>query len=93
MPNMINYPQNIVVFDPKADTMETCGKIREKRFNQKVFIYEPFSLKTHRFNPFAYVDFGNDVVLTEDILSQIDTRLKGHGMVASGGIFPLKSLD
>ncbi|PDW61363.1 sodium:calcium antiporter [Helicobacter pylori] len=87
MPNMINYSQNIVVFDPKADTMETCGKIREKRFNQKVFIYEPFSLKTHRFNPFAYVDFGNDVVLTEDILSQIDTRLKGHGMVASGGDF------
>ncbi len=87
MPNMINYSQNIVVFDPKADTMETCGKIREQRFKQKVFIYEPYSLKTHRFNPFAYVDFGSDVVLTQDMLDQIDTRLKGHGMVASGGDF------
>ncbi len=87
MPNVINYPQNIVVFDPKADTMETCGKIREQRFKQKVFIYEPYSLKTHRFNPFAYVDFGSDVVLTQDTLDQIDTRLKGHGMVASGGDF------
>ncbi len=87
MPNMINYPQNIVVFDPKADTMETCGKIREQRFKQKVFIYEPYSLKTHRFNPFAYVDFGSDVVLTQDMLDQIDTRLKGHGMVASAGDF------
>ncbi len=57
IPNCLNYQHNLVVNDPSGKHRQLATRYREDIMGQDVFIFEPFSDKTHHYNPFHYIDF------------------------------------
>lgn len=52
IPNLLNYPDSVVVLDIKLENYQLTSKFRE-RHGQKVFLFNPFDEdgRTHRWNP------------------------------------------
>ncbi|MDK4565738.1 type IV secretory system conjugative DNA transfer family protein, partial [Kingella kingae] len=55
MPNLLNYQHNMVVLDIKGENFEITSGWRYSQLKQKVFCFNPFSKKTHRWNPLDYI--------------------------------------
>lgn len=69
IPNCLNYPHNLWVYDPKGENRRISGAVREKIMGHKIITFAPFEKKTHRYNPFYYVDFGADVIIDSEEVS------------------------
>lgn len=54
IPNLLNYAESIVVLDVKLENWAITSKYRAEH-GQRVFLFNPFSSTTHRYNPLGYV--------------------------------------
>ncbi|WP_286349498.1 type IV secretory system conjugative DNA transfer family protein [Helicobacter felistomachi] len=70
IPNCLNYQHNLVVNDPSGKHRQLTARYREDVMGHKVFVFEPFSDKTHYYNPFHYIDFDPK---NTDFYGQVDT--------------------
>lgn len=52
IPNLLSYPDSVVVNDPKFENWDTTAGFR-KAAGHKVFRFSPERLETHRWNPLA----------------------------------------
>lgn len=57
IPNLLEWENSCVVLDVKQECFEITSKYRKEVLNQDVFLFDPFSFKTHRYNPLGYLDF------------------------------------
>lgn len=57
IPNLLEWKNSIVVLDVKQECFDITSKYRSEKLNQKVYLFDPFSFKTHRYNPLGYLDF------------------------------------
>lgn len=77
IPNLLDYPNSCVVQDIKQECFEFTSKYREQILKQEVFLFNPFSKQTHRYNPLFYIDMDGD---------NADAELTDFGNV----LYPLK---
>ena len=54
IPNLLNYPDSVVVLDVKLENWSITSKYRAEH-GQSVYLFNPFSADTHRYNPLGYV--------------------------------------
>ncbi|MDG6896493.1 conjugal transfer protein TraG [Actinobacillus delphinicola] len=57
IPNLLEWKNSIVVLDVKQECFQITSKYRHDKLHQKVFLFDPFSYNTHRYNPLLYLDF------------------------------------
>ena len=55
IPNLLNWNGSAVVLDIKGENYNLTSGFR-KNHGQKVFVFSPFSEKSHRFNPFDAIN-------------------------------------
>lgn len=55
IPNLLNYQHNVVVLDIKGENFQITSGWRHSALKQKIFCFNPFSSKTHRWNPLDYI--------------------------------------
>jgi type IV secretion system protein VirD4 len=60
IPNLLNYPESIVVLDIKQENYDLTAGFRAKH-GHRVFLFNPFAedYRTHRYNPLGYVRDGS----------------------------------
>jgi virD4 protein len=56
IPNLLDWKSSAVVQDIKQECFDFTSKYRHDRLGQEVFLFNPFSRRTHRYNPLAYID-------------------------------------
>lgn len=77
IPNLLTYRCSAVVQDIKQECFDFTSKYREQVLGQKVYLFDPFSRKTHRYNPLGYIQLGkssmdNDLMDFGNILYPTD---------------------
>lgn len=60
IPNLLDFEFSMVVLDPKQECYNITSRYRQKTLGHKVFLLDPFSSKTHGFNPLFYVDLDHE---------------------------------
>lgn len=58
--NLLATSMSVIVLDPKKECFRITSKFRQKILRQKVFLFDPFSSETHRYNPLTYIEMGTD---------------------------------
>ena len=56
IPNLLDWTQSCVVLDIKQENFSITSKFRQKVLKQEVYMVNPFSFETHRYNPLTYID-------------------------------------
>ena len=56
IPNLLDWSQSCVVLDIKQENFSITSKFRQKILKQEVYLINPFSFETHRYNPLTYID-------------------------------------
>ena len=72
IPNLLSYRNSAVVQDIKQECFDYTSLYREKVMGQKVFLFDPFSRRTHRYNPLGYIDLDS---------SEMDSQLVDFGNI------------
>lgn len=77
IPNLLTYRCSAVVQDIKQECFDFTSKYREQVLGQKVYLFDPFSRRTHRYNPLGYIKLGtssmdNDLMDFGNILYPTD---------------------
>lgn len=57
IPNLLTWENSLVVLDVKQECFTITSRYRKEQLGQKVFLFDPFSFNTHRYNPLEYLDF------------------------------------
>lgn len=61
IPNLLDWKQSVVVLDIKQECFDYTSKYRAEKLGQKVYLFNPFNRRTHRYNPLTYIDmYGYD---------------------------------
>lgn len=60
IPNLLDYNSSLVVADIKLECFNYTSKYRRDILGQEVYLFNPFSLNSHRYNPLYYIDLNND---------------------------------
>ncbi|MCR1812083.1 type IV secretory system conjugative DNA transfer family protein [Sulfurospirillum sp. hDNRA2] len=61
IPNLLDWKQSVVVLDIKQECFDYTSKYRAEKLGQKVYLFNPFDRRTHRYNPLTYIDmYGYD---------------------------------
>lgn len=60
IPNLLHWEESAVVQDIKQECFDYTSKYRKEKLNNEVFLFNPFSNRTHRYNPFTYIDMNDD---------------------------------
>lgn len=61
IPNLLEWKQSAVILDIKQECFDSTSKFRSERLGQKVYLFNPFDRRTHRYNPLTYIDmYGNN---------------------------------
>ena len=82
IPNLLDYPNSCVVQDIKQECYEFTSKYRQDVMGQEVFLFNPFSKQTHRYNPLYYINMDGDNADAELVnFANILYPLKGDGSV------------
>ncbi|EDR3562094.1 type IV secretory system conjugative DNA transfer family protein [Salmonella enterica subsp. enterica serovar Benue] len=77
IPNLMLFPDSVVVCDPKRENYEITAGFRSK-MGHECYCFQPESLQTHRYNPLAY--------LRQDTLYRVgDTRTVASTLFSPGG--------
>lgn len=74
IPNLLDWNESAVVQDIKQECFDYTSKYRKEVLNQNVFLFNPFSTRTHRYNPLAYIKM-NDEIHRDGQLSDFATIL------------------
>ncbi len=56
IPNLLDWQDSLIVLDIKQECYNITSKYRQQTLKQEVFLFNPFDFKTHKFNPFHYLD-------------------------------------
>ncbi|WP_233143369.1 type IV secretory system conjugative DNA transfer family protein [Aggregatibacter actinomycetemcomitans] len=85
IPNLLEWEDSLIVLDVKQECFSITSKYRalpkeEGGLGQKVFLFDPFSFNTHRYNPLGYLDFSKP-----DIEMQIQALANSLYPVGKGG--------
>lgn len=67
IPNLLEWQESAVVQDIKQECFDYTSRYRKEKLGQEVFLFNPFSRQTHRYNPLTYIDMGD----TENCDSQL----------------------
>lgn len=54
IPNLLEWQESAVVQDIKQECFDYTSKYRAQELKNEVFLFNPFSTRTHRYNPFTY---------------------------------------
>lgn len=60
IPNLLHWEESAVVQDIKQECFDYTSKYRQDVLKQDVYLFNPFSARTHRYNPFTYIDMLDD---------------------------------
>lgn len=60
IPNLLHWEESAVVQDIKQECFDYTSKYRQEKLGNEVFLFNPFSTKTHRYNPFTYIDMEDE---------------------------------
>jgi len=80
IPNLLEWQESAVVQDIKQECFDYTSRYRAEKLGNEVFLFDPFSLRSHRYNPFSYVDFDSP---------QIDDQLNDLALM----IYPAEDGD
>lgn len=72
IPNLLCYRNSAVVQDIKQECFDYTSLYRQKIMGHKVFLFDPFSRRTHRYNPLGYIDLNG---------SNMDSELVDFGNI------------
>lgn len=82
IPNLLDYPNSCVVQDIKQECFEFTSKYRKEVLGQEIFLFNPFSFKTHRYNPLYYINMqGENADAELNDFANILYPLKNDGSV------------
>lgn len=56
IPNLLEWQESLIVLDIKQECFNITSKYRQDILKHEVFLFNPFSFKTHKFNPFYYIN-------------------------------------
>lgn len=59
IPNLLEWQDSLIVLDIKQECFNITSKYRKEVLNQEVFLFNPFSYQTHKFNPLHYVNLNS----------------------------------
>lgn len=62
IPNLMCWKNSLVQLDIKQECFDYTSKYRQDILGQEVFLFNPFSEQTHRYNPLLYLDFNDPKV-------------------------------
>lgn len=85
IPNLLRWPHNALVIDPKGEAAQATAAQRRKAFGQKVHVLDPFGvsgLKSACFNPLAAID-PNSPHAREDLKVLADGLVMRHDPTAA----------
>ena len=57
IPNLMTWENSLVQLDIKKECFDYTSKYRQEVLGQNVYLFNPFSERTHRYNPLLYLDF------------------------------------
>lgn len=60
IPNLLHWEESAVVQDIKQECFDFTSKYRQEKLGNKIYLFNPFSTRTHRYNPFTYIDMEDD---------------------------------
>lgn len=59
IPNLLEWAESAVVQDIKQECFDYTSKYRKEVLRQEVYLFNPFSRQTHRYNPLTYIDMSD----------------------------------
>ncbi|MDE5603917.1 MAG: type IV secretory system conjugative DNA transfer family protein, partial [Helicobacter sp.] len=59
IPNLLEWQESAVVQDIKQECFDYTSKYRKEILGQEVYLFNPFSRQTHRYNPLTYIDMSD----------------------------------
>lgn len=59
IPNLLEWNESLVVLDVKQECFVITSKYRQDKLGQKVYLFDPFSYTTSRYNPLEYLNFND----------------------------------
>lgn len=59
IPNLLHWEESAVVQDIKQECFDYTSKYRKEKLGNEVFLFNPFGNRTHRYNPFTYIDMND----------------------------------
>ena len=83
IPNLLRWPQNALVIDPKGEAAAATAEHREKEFGHQVHVLSPFSIDTLKNLPerfFARFNPLDDIAAT-NMTAREDIRVLADGLV------------
>lgn len=60
IPNLLSWLHSMIVLDPKQECYMITSKFRQRVLGHSVYLLDPFSSKTHGFNPLFYIDLASE---------------------------------
>jgi len=61
IPNLLDYKESCVVQDIKQECFDYTSKYRQDILGQEVYLFNPFSTRTHRYNPLFYINMKDEI--------------------------------
>jgi len=74
VPNLLDCEDSCVVMDVKVENFMITSKYRKYILEQEVYLFNPFSYETHRYNPLDYINM-NDITNRDLALNDIGNIL------------------
>lgn len=79
VPNLLTFPDSMVVLDIKGENYDLTSMFRRQHMENEVYVLNPFSANSHRWNPLSYVSSDlnfrvNDVLAQANILYPDDPK-------------------
>lgn len=68
IPNLLHWEESAVVQDIKQECFDYTSKYRKEKLGNEVFLFNPFSLQTHRYNPLSYIDMNDELVADNQLV-------------------------
>lgn len=60
IPNLLHWEESAVVQDIKQECFDYTSKYRKEKLGNAVYLFNPLSTRTHRYNPFTYIDMNDE---------------------------------
>ena len=68
IPNLLHWEESAVVQDIKQECFDYTSKYRAEKLGNEVYLFNPFSLETHRYNPFSYIDMSDELAADNQLI-------------------------
>lgn len=81
IPNLLEWQESAVVQDIKQECYDYTSLYRKEKLENEVYLFNPFSFETHRYNPLSYIDIADP--------AKADSQLQDLATI----IYPLTGKD